>query len=69
MIHALNMHFSCTKKDGCLWRKKIAGRVLSVTLKTKERNVGLLRANALTGRYIQLKGLDLPFKALREALK
>lgn len=74
MIHAPNVSFSCTglvwsKKDGWMWRKKIAGRILSVTLKTKEREVGLIRANSLTVRYLQVKQLGLPFEALRETLK
>lgn len=74
MIHAPSVSFSCTnlqwsKKDGWMWRKKVGGRVLSVTLKTREKGIAATRANALTVRFIQLKSLHLPFEAVRETLK
>lgn len=69
MIHAPSMHLSFTRKDGWMWRKKIGGRVLSVTLKTREKGIAATRANALTVRFIQLKGVHLPFEAVRETLK
>ncbi len=47
MIHAPSVSFSCTnlqwsKKDGWMWRKKVGGRVLSVTLKTREKDIAAI---------------------------
>ena len=63
------MHVSFTRKAGYLWRKRVDGKMLSVSLKTFNRELGMVRGRALTMRFIQCKGLMLPFEALRETLK
>ncbi|EGQ5287700.1 tyrosine-type recombinase/integrase [Enterobacter hormaechei] len=62
-------YVSYTEKNGYAWEKRVAGKLLWVSLKTKDVNVAQRRAVALTVRYIQLKPFNLTLEALRETLR
>ena len=62
-------YVSYTEKNGYAWEKRIAGKLLWVSLKTKDVNVAQRRSVALSVRYIQLKPFNLTLEALRETLR
>ena len=69
MVHIRFKYVSYTKNDGWMWRKKVEGKLMSVSLKTHNESRASHLALTMTARYLQLKQLALPFVSLRDALK
>lgn len=63
------IHTSYTEKAGYVWRKRYASNTLSVALHTKAPAEATRRSSLLTIRFMQLETLDVPFVAMRDAIK
>lgn len=62
-------HKQYTPKKGYLWRKRYQKNILCIHLKTRDDEIAIKMCSLITIRYIELKSLDVPFKAMREMLK
>lgn len=62
-------HKQYTPEKGYLWRKRYQKNILCIHLKTRDDEIAIKRSASITIRYMELKSLDVPFKAMREMLK
>lgn len=62
-------HISHTNKKGYVWRKRYEKRTIEIILRTRDKSIAIKRAASITIRYMELKSLDVPFKAMLEMLK
>lgn len=62
------LHISFTEKNGYTWRKRIDGKIVDVSLRTRELSVAQKRALVLMVHFLKLKNLSLSPDAVRASM-
>ncbi|SXD86837.1 tyrosine-type recombinase/integrase [Klebsiella quasivariicola] len=62
------LHISFTEKNGYTWRKRIDGKIVDVSLRTRELSVAQKRAAQLMVHFLKIKTLSLSADAVRASL-
>ncbi|WP_369136416.1 tyrosine-type recombinase/integrase [Klebsiella variicola] len=62
-------HTSYTEKAGYVFRKRVKGGTLSISIQTKEALIAFRRSQAMQIRVLELEPLSLPFEALHLTMK
>lgn len=69
MTHTKIMHVSYTSKNGYVWRKRIKGDVISISLQTRNSTEARQRSLHMSLRYHELDKVALPLEMMKHALK
>jgi len=62
-------YISHTDKDGFVWKKRIDGNTIYISLKTKDLKTAQARGVSLTGKWVMCKPLNLSFMAMKQTLR
>lgn len=62
-------YISHTDKDGFVWKKRIDGNTIYISLKTRDLKTAQARGVSLTGKWVMCKPLNLSFMAMKQTLR